>query len=411
MSAAPHALRLGWLVMLGVLGAAASNGQPTPQPSVDSWNREPVTIELHSGQRINGALVEWTPDVGVASAAGEQTIPWDQVARLTLNQAVVRDAASGAFIVKFVDDTRLRGDIVDRDTDGLTVETMVGSFTLDVTELHGLTRAALQDLAQERLADFDADTAAEDALLVARGADALLLRGRLLRMDGQGALLEWNNRETRVPWDRVAAVARANAASRVADCRCTLTTGQVIAGSVSSVDQQRINIQSPTLGEVVIPRDRLREVRCRGANVTLLTELEPTSFEYDPLLGRAWSYGVDETLFGSPVTWRDEPVASAIVMHSRSRLRYRLAGAYSRFMGRVGVLPTPVGGAAVVRVWTDQRLAFEAEVAPHADAQPIDLDLTDVGELTLEVDYGAELDIGDHVVWMRPRLTRPDATP
>ena len=95
-------------------------------------------------------------------------------------------------------------------------------------------------------------------------------------------------------------------------------------------------------------------------------------------------------------------------MHSRCLLTYNLDGRFSEFRSKVGFLP-PEGriGQAIIRVLGDGKTLYE-NLDAKGDQPPADLKIpvTGVRELTLEVDYGKNDDVGDRVAFANARLLR-----
>jgi alpha-galactosidase len=96
-------------------------------------------------------------------------------------------------------------------------------------------------------------------------------------------------------------------------------------------------------------------------------------------------------------------------LFSQTRLRYRIAGEYSRFRAVAGIddAAPRLNTSALLRISGDGRSLFEAEFAPGEPPRPIDLDLGGVRELEILVDFGADqLNIGDFLDLADAKLTK-----
>ena len=96
-------------------------------------------------------------------------------------------------------------------------------------------------------------------------------------------------------------------------------------------------------------------------------------------------------------------------MFPQTRLRYRVAGEYSRFRALAGIddAAPRLKTTALLRISGDGRALFEGEFAPGEAPRPIDLDLTGVREFEILVDFGSDqLNIGDFLDLADAKLTK-----
>jgi hypothetical protein len=90
-------------------------------------------------------------------------------------------------------------------------------------------------------------------------------------------------------------------------------------------------------------------------------------------------------------------------------LRYDIGRKYEKFRAKLGFQqPEGKGGRVAVRVLGDNDKVLHEIADARGDQPPADLDLNVAGvsRLTLEVDFGAEQDVGDRFVWADARLLR-----
>jgi hypothetical protein len=94
--------------------------------------------------------------------------------------------------------------------------------------------------------------------------------------------------------------------------------------------------------------------------------------------------------------------------HSLTELVYSIDGAYDSFVATIGIDDSVrPRGAVVFRVRGDERVLFDSgPVTGTDDPRQIVVDVREVKELTLVVDYGPGLDVSDHADWGDARLLR-----
>jgi hypothetical protein len=264
-------------------------------------------------------------------------------------------------------------------------------------EARRLLEAALEDASRD-----------EDVAIVTSDGQVVELRGRLRGIGGPGVEFEWRGRTVSIPWDRFAALAPARPAQRGASAKTYLHGGDVFAGRVAGGGQDAVILQSGTLGSVPIAWERIERIECRSERLVFLSELQPAGYEFEAFFDRRWEYVFDRTFSGAPISLAGRVFERGVVMHSRSRLGFQIAGRARQFAATVGVIDE-MGhrGDARVAVLGDGRLLWEAQhVRGGEPPQTVLVDVSGVDSLELLVDFGEDLDLSDQVAWAMARLIR-----
>lgn len=156
-----------------------------------------------------------------------------------------------------------------------------------------------------------------------------------------------------------------------------------------------------------VPLRDVAALDLRNGRAVYLSDLKESKYDFQPFLDARWPFAVDGNVAEHDLRLGGSTYAKGVGMHSRSRLSYRLAGAYRRFEALVGLDDNDGrGGAVRIRVWADGRTLFERELTSRDGAAAIRLSVEDVGELTLEVDFGRNGDVCDVVNWADARLIK-----
>ncbi len=150
--------------------------------------------------------------------------------------------------------------------------------------------------------------------------------------------------------------------------------------------------------------------------IVYLSDLEPLKADWQPYLGAAnlsagarqlFGLRKDKNFAGKPLTLGETTFRKGVALHSRSDVAYRLPGQFTRLVATVGIDPSQRSrGNVRLEIRGDDRELYNATIAGSAAPQPIELDLTGVGRLTVLVDYGEGLDIGDQLILGNARLVR-----
>ncbi len=145
-----------------------------------------------------------------------------------------------------------------------------------------------------------------------------------------------------------------------------------------------------------------------AGKIAFLSELEPRAVDYTPFFDTVWEYRRNRSLDGGPIRLDGESYQSGLAIHSRTRLQYRLGRKYRQFKAVMGIddaIQSGLGSVNVV-IRGDDRVLLEAIVEGGASAVPLDLDVTNVLDLEILVDFGDGLDIGDHLDLANARVIK-----
>jgi len=181
-------------------------------------------------------------------------------------------------------------------------------------------------------------------------------------------------------------------------CRIVVTGGDVlVARRLSRVDT-RTHAELLCGAEVTLPEEKLALIDFSLGKVRYLSEMEPREVKYTPFFDITWKYRRDQNLDGGPIRVGNREYTRGLSLHSRTYLRYRLAREYRRFRAVMGI-DGVVGrrGDVHVVISGDQKPLLQADVRGSDAPREIDLDVTNVRDLEILVDFGGDLDIADHL--------------
>jgi hypothetical protein len=149
-----------------------------------------------------------------------------------------------------------------------------------------------------------------------------------------------------------------------------------------------------------------------GGDAVGLSSLEPAAVEERGAFEVVWPWARDRQIDGGPIRLRGRLFERGIVLHSFAALDYALEGAYQRFQAQCGIVDSMgYEGDCLLRVFCDGEPRFEQRLRGAADPVGLDLDLSGVRRLRIEVAIGERFDIGDHVALADARLVRVPTAP
>ncbi len=184
----------------------------------------------------------------------------------------------------------------------------------------------------------------------------------------------------------------------------------VVAGSLKLAGDQ-IDL---TLGKDVIrtlPLARIAAVELVNGPAVFLSSRTPSESVYLPFFGSDQDYParINRTVDGSTdLRFGGKSFRRAIGVHSYSRLSWTLDGkSYSAFRTQYAIDPNRTGADVTVRILVDDKVAHEQKnVRAGSLSDVVTVDTSGAKKLTLEVDYGENLHVNDHLTWLEPALLR-----
>ena len=186
--------------------------------------------------------------------------------------------------------------------------------------------------------------------------------------------------------------------TRLSLTKATCTDGATLTGTTS-------------FGVAVsVPLERVAGLDLFGGKAVYLSDLTPARQEMDPFLDVRWPLVPDGSATGQALRLADGVHDKGLGTHPRSRITYRLDGAYRRFEALVGLDPgSGRDGGARVQVLADGKpldLGLPRELTARAAPLAIAAAVTGVKELTLVVDFGSRGDVQADVNWADARLVK-----
>ena len=187
-----------------------------------------------------------------------------------------------------------------------------------------------------------------------------------------------------------------------------LLSGDRLTGEWVGLADNTLELKSTWGQKVPLPRTDLALVTSRNGRLVYLSDIEPLRVEETPYFDRVWPHRRNVNLAGEPIKVKGAVVAKGLAVHARSVLNYALDGEFETFKATLAFDDSADGhGRAACRVLGDSRELFAAaDVRADAEVQLLNLKVGGVKQLTLEVDFGADEDIGDRVIWGDARLLR-----
>jgi hypothetical protein len=250
----------------------------------------------------------------------------------------------------------------------------------------------------------------EDSIFVMREGNLLRVPGAFRSLDAETLSLVWEDQEKTVPRSAVYGVVLSggNAPGDGRSARILLTDGSRIEGEIRGMDKDHLLLRLPIGAEIVAWGAGVVRIDVLSDRLVFLSDREPEKVEEVPYFNTVWPYRKDRSLDGNPIRLGGKTYEKGLGVHSRCLLTYDLRGEFETFSAVIGIDDeTRELGHVVFRVHADGETLFDSgDFAGSDEPRRITLDVRDRAKLVLEVDFGKDLDIGDHADWADAHLVR-----
>ena len=401
-----------------------------------------ATLSTLDGRELTGKLHALTGEsVVLTTADGQVEIAADQIVRLDRDAASVRHEPNSPVKLELVDGSIVLGNRVT--VQGNQVR---GSFpsTGEFVVRRDMVRALRWfdhdppvheeefEKVNRQWEKYLAADALSDRIVIRRRRDTdsgvmtdlRVLQGVLHEVTDQSVRFEFKQRNIDVPRkEKVEGVIYYHSAGHPFEpALCTLLGvhgSRIIAQDVRWVDGT-IQCRTVVGGDFQFPWEDLRSIDFSQGKIVFLSDLEPESVDWTPFVTAGRSHALLESLYaprrdrnfdGGPLQLRIEDVTrqfkKGLAIHSRSEIVYRLERQFRRLVALAGIEPTliPQGNVKLI-IMGDGDPLFESSVAGNAEPISLDVDISGIRRLRIIVDFGADLDIADHLILCEGKVTK-----
>ena len=381
---------------------------PTPGP--------PVTVSLIDGTVVEGRWggMDASRAIKIEAKEGATRLGWDELARVIFSSGL-GDPAVGDTVFHLADGGLLVGDLVGSDGDALTGSTSLGKTTrLAFERLAGVELASRDAFpaAFKRFTESLADRLAARDVLVTRGKDQVkTVRGRLESLGPAEGMFALGKKTRTFKTEKIFGIVFAAGAGRVGrfPVMVRLRDGGRISGTVATSTRDRLLLATSLGFTSEIRLNRIKEIVVRSPRLVYLTDLAMEGESGEGRLHAKWEVGIDRNVAGAALRMGGRHFDRGLGMHSKTEVSYSLGREYELFVVTVGlddaVRPR---GSVVFRILGDNRVLFDSGLVMGTDTpRDIHIDVNDVDQMVLVVDYGDGLDLSDYADWGDARLIKP----
>lgn len=281
---------------------------------------------------------------------------------------------------------------------------LAGAVKLDRTVLSSLRFAPEEPVIREAWQQLQTRGNKRDLLVVRKGEVLDHLDGVVAAFDAVGVKFILDGEEVAVKRERLFGIvfAQRNRPELKPAARLELVGGDTVLLKSIRWSEEAIDATPFDASAWKLPATAVSSIDFSLGKIRYLSAMEPRSVQFTPYFKAEWEIQRDRGFSGAPLTIGRRTYTRGLAIHSKTLVRYRLAGEYRRFQAVVGLDGELYSGAqygdAHIEVRADGKTLFNRDMIAGQDPETLDLSVTGVDDLELFVDYGRDRDdIGDRV--------------
>lgn len=252
--------------------------------------------------------------------------------------------------------------------------------------------------------------AARDQLIVRTDDGVTAFFGALESLTPAGWTFRTDARTLSGDLSRAIGVVLASVSDTAARPGATLHLGDagVWPGNVEKTDEAGVTLTAPGGQRLRVPWSAVATIEFRSDRVAYLSDLDPVEAEGRGFFGADWPWRRDRSVTGGPLRIGRRTLSRGLGVHSRSRLTFDVPDGFDALAAVIGIDAAAGGrGDVVFRVLDGDRVLFDSGPVRAADApREIVVELGSARRVTMLVDFGDGLDVGDHANWGEARFLR-----
>ncbi|HMP03055.1 MAG TPA: NPCBM/NEW2 domain-containing protein [Gemmatales bacterium] len=182
----------------------------------------------------------------------------------------------------------------------------------------------------------------------------------------------------------------------------------VFALATLEMANDRFLLKTPTGLALDLPADSIHQFDLSMGKQAWLSDLEPVLVEQTAAVADLWRrrWRRDKSLSGMTLSLGQRTYAKGLAVQARTILEYDVTG-FNLFRATVGIDDQIAQGEAVVKILADGKELLHLPVQARADSVPeIELKIAGARRLRIVVDFGADLDLGAHVILAEARVLK-----
>jgi len=287
------------------------------------------------------------------------------------------------------------------------------SFICRADSIRDIRFKLLTDEALQQYQKIFAMDSVGDILIVQRKSGAIdQLEGIVEAIDGEFVTFNFGGDKIPVEITKLAGIQLVKPANKeTSKALCQIADRLNNVWQVSQLnfvsENQELQVKTCTGESLTFKLSELSRLDFASHNILFLSDITPETVEWTPFLSgnlirkrlsKVYEPRMDISVDVTPLMLGTESYSKGMSIHSRTVMSLRLPDTYSKLQMDIGIDPTMNGrGHVELTILGDNKQLFQDSVAGSDKPRTLDINIAGVRRITIKVDYGENLAIGDQL--------------
>jgi len=258
---------------------------------------------------------------------------------------------------------------------------------------------------------------AGDSVVVRDGKSLDELEGVITDIDAERVGFTFDGKRRRVPRNKLAGIVYFHPGDRAlpaAICKVTDRSGSQWFVKSMTLKGEALFFDNVTGEKSQLAVNQIVKMDFSTGNLVYLSDLEPQSVQWRPYVENTASQNLslffkprkDKGFDGKKLTLGGQKFDKGFAVHSRTLMVFRMPGKFKNLTGLAGIHGKQGRGHVTLVIRGDNKQLVKKDIAAGDRPVPLNLNLTGIRRLTILVDFGKNLDVGDQLQLCEMRITK-----
>jgi len=360
-------------------------------------------ITFLDGTEIEGKTVKAISPEGTVQVAGQAETADIDMLRLILTEVEAKPVdATQTMHIHWIDGSQTTASELGVKGERVTFTgPLAEGFTLPIDAVERV-RLQPENKAARHQEAFAADPGDLDLLLVQLEGELQKVRGFIVKIDNDIVEYEFEGERAKFDRDKVYGIILAKPDMEIPYTQAAIHTvdGSMVRGNVERLGGGKLALKTIANTRMTIPWDTVTEASLNADRLAFLSDLTPVDYSKAPIVAPDRDWAADRTIKGAPIVLNGKQYRKGVGMVSGMKLVFEPASKFDIFSATIGINDdTGNLGDCEYIVIKDRKEIFRKVVKGIDPPEKINLNITDADTVTLQVDYGKDLDLADHADW------------
>lgn len=245
-----------------------------------------------------------------------------------------------------------------------------------------------------------------DQMIVKTDEAPIILSGLLTKLSDTEGVMDIDGVSRTIAREKIMAVVLAQSPTpSKAAANLLLVDGSSIPGAPRALSQNVLTWSVDERRDASIPLPQVAGIEFSSQRIVFLSDLSTIKAEEAPLVTFPQPYRRDASATGTPLRLGNETFSKGLGVHAQSELTIDIPSGAEAFFVTVGIdSDAGARGDCEVKIVVDAREAYSQRIRASESPRQVKIDVQRARRLTLVVEAGEDLDLGDAVDWADARF-------